>query len=165
MEREGYDLELNLRPVTQDNWQEALKLTVRPDQQQFVAAYEPIVAVALSKAYIHLGGATWIPYAVYAGTVMVGFVELAYWPDAPSQYWIFHFFIDQQYQGQGYGRAALEALIRLVKREHQMCDALFLVVHPDNHRAQLLYLHAGFRLTGEMRWGEPVYQLSLRERK
>jgi len=154
--------DLNLRQVTQDNWQEALSLTVHPDQQRFVAEYEPVVAIALSKAYIHLGGATWIPFAVYKGTNMVGFVELAHWTDAPEQCWIFHFFIDQRYQGRGYGKAALERLIDLVKREHVACEALLLVVHPENQRAQQLYSGAGFRLTGAVRWGEPVYQLPLR---
>ncbi|MHB1505834.1 MAG: GNAT family N-acetyltransferase [Sulfobacillus sp.] len=153
--------ELTLRPVTQDNWQEALKLTVHPDQLRFVAEYEPIVAVALAKAYIHLGGATWTPFAVYQDANMVGFFELAHWTDAPDQCWIFHFFIDQRYQRCGYGKATLAGLIDLVRREHEACKALLLVVHPENKPAQQLYLAAGFRVTGAVRWGEPVYQLPL----
>ncbi len=156
--------DLCLRQVTQDNWQAALSLSVHPDQRQFVAEYEPVVAIALSKAYIRLGGATWSPYAIYQGTDMVGFVEFAHWPDAPDQFWIFHFFIDQRYQRRGYGKGALELLIELVKREHTACAALLLVVHPENHRARRLYLGAGFRPTDTLRWGEPVYQLPLGRR-
>src|SRR5574340_1187482 len=94
------DEEVTLRLVTQGNWQEALRLAVHPNQQLFVSEYAPIVAIALAKAYLHLGGATWLPYAINVGATMVGFVALAYEPDTPGEYWIFHFFIDQRYQGR-----------------------------------------------------------------
>lgn len=155
-------MDVELREVTQANWREALRLAVYPDQQRFIAEYAPIVAIALAKAYLHLGGAMWTPYAIYAGTTMVGFVELAYEPGTPDQYWIFHFFIDHCYQGRGYGRAALQRFIELVKHEHPACQLLQLVVHPENHRAARLYTAAGFRPTGSERWGELVYQLALR---
>ena len=155
-------MDVQLREVTQANWQEALRLAVYPDQQRFIAEYAPIVAVALAKAYLHLGGATWMPYAIYAGTTMVGFVELAYQSGTSDQYWIFHYFIDHRYQRRGYGQAALQRFIELVKREHPTCQLLQLVVHPENHRAQRLYTAAGFRPSGTERWGEPVYQLVVR---
>ncbi len=155
-------MEVELREVTQGNWQEALRLNVYPDQQRFIAEYAPIVAVALAKAYLHLGGATWKPYAIYAGAIMVGFVELAYESGTSDQYWIFHFFIDHRYQHRGYAQAALQRFIELVKREHPTCHLLQLVVHPENHRAQRLYTAAGFHPSGTERWGEPVYQFVVR---
>jgi diamine N-acetyltransferase len=155
-------MDMELREVTQTNWQEALRLAVYPDQQRFIAEYAPIVAVALAKAYLHLGGATWMPYAIYAGTTMVGFVELAYESGTSDQYWIYHYFIDHRYQRRGYGQAALQRFIELVKREHPTCHVLQLVVHPENHRAQRLYTAAGFRPSGTERWGELVYQLAVR---
>ena len=154
--------EIALRDVTQDNWREALRLTVQPDQQRFIAEYTPIVALALAKAYVRLGGVSWAPYAIYMGAMMVGFVELAYESGSPDQYWVFHFFIDQRYQGRGYGKAALRHFIERVKHDHPSSQVLQLVVHPENHRAQQLYMSAGFRPTGTERWGEPVYQLALR---
>jgi diamine N-acetyltransferase len=155
-------MDVELREVTPANWQEALRLAVSPDQQRFIAEYAPIVAVALAKAYLRLGGATWTPYAIYAGTTMVGFVELAYESGTSDQYWIFHFFIDHRYQRRGYGQAALQRFIELVKREHPTCQLLQLVVHPENHRAQRLYTAAGFCPSGTERWGEPVYQFVVR---
>lgn len=152
---------LTVRAVTRENWHAALELTVRPDQQRFVADYAPIAALALAKAYVHVGGATWAPYAIYADARMVGFVTLAYEPGSTNNYWVFHFFIDQRFQGCGYGKAALEELVALVRREYPQCQTLQLVVHPENHPAQRLYTGAGFRPTGGERWGEPVYQLSL----
>lgn len=153
--------DISWRQVTAENWREALSLTVHPDQQRFVAEYQPVAAIALAKAYVRLGGATWIPYAASEAGRMVGFVQLACWLDAPEECWIFHFFIDQRYQARGYGKAALEGLIELVRRDYAACKALLLVVHPDNERAQRLYLGAGFRLTGAERYGEPVYELRL----
>jgi diamine N-acetyltransferase len=152
-----------VREVTDENWRATLRLTVHPDQQRFVAESAPIAAIALAKAYIRPGGLTWVPYAISAGSTMVGVVALAYEPDTIDEYWIFHFFIDQHFQGRGYGKAALEQFIELVKRAHPQCQLLQLVVHPENHWAQRLYTGAGFRPTGTERWGEPVYQLALRD--
>lgn len=156
--------DVSLRKVTQENWRATLQLEVQPDQQQFIAEYTPVAAIALAKAYIRPGGAVWEPYAIYAGSTVVGFVELAYTPGSHDDYWVFHFFIDQRFQGQGYGKAALAQLIKLVQERHPDCQALQLVVHPENRRALQLYLRAGFRATGGMRWGEPVYQLAIRDR-
>ncbi len=154
---------VTLRDITQENWRDALRLTVQPDQQRFISEYTPIVALALAKAYVRLGGATWSPYAIYAGSTLVGFVELAYESDTIDQYWVFHFFIDQRYQGRGYGKAALQHFVERVTQDHPNCQVLQLVVHPENHHAQRLYTSAGFRPTGTERWGEPVYQLCLRD--
>lgn len=153
---------ITLRPVTAENFWPALHLSVTPEQQRFVADYAPIVALGLAKAYVGWGGATWEPYAIYADETIVGFVALAYEPETPDQYWVFHYFIDHRYQGRGYGTAALQRFIELVRREHPACQMLQLVVHPDNTRAQRLYTSAGFQPTGTERWGEPVYQLPLR---
>lgn len=105
----------------------------------------------------------WEPYAIYTGSTLVGFLELAYTPGSSDDYWVFHFFVDQRFQGQGYGKAALAALIERMRGAHPDCQTLQLVVHPENHRARQLYTRAGFRATGETRGGEPVYQLALRE--
>jgi diamine N-acetyltransferase len=154
--------EVSLRGVTLENWRATLRLAVHPDQQRFVAEYAPIAAIALAKAYLRPGGAIWLPYAIYAGSTLVGFTALAYEPASSEEYWIFHFFIDERYQGRGYGKAALERFVALLSREHPQCAMLQLVVHPENHQAQALYTKAGFVPAGVERWGEPVYRLKLR---
>ena len=156
--------DVSLREVTQENWLATLRLGVHPNQQRFIAAYAPIAAIALAKAYIRPGGAVWEPYAIYAESTVIGLVELAYTPGSRDDYWVFHFFIDQRFQGQGYGKAALAQLIKLVEERHPNCQTLQLVVHPENHRARQVYLRAGFHATGATRWDEPVYQLAIRDR-
>lgn len=69
---------LTMHEVTRENWREALRLSVRPEQQRFIADYAPIAAIALAKAYVRPGSLVWTPYAFYAGERMVGFAVLAY---------------------------------------------------------------------------------------
>ncbi|HEY6540857.1 MAG TPA: GNAT family N-acetyltransferase, partial [Ktedonobacteraceae bacterium] len=125
----------------------------------FIADYTPIAAIALAKAYIRPGGLTWIPYAFYTDAAMIGFAELAYEPGSEENYWLFHFFIDSHYQGQGYGKQALQTLLQFIKEQFVECRAIYITVHPENERAIRLYTMAGFQPTGEERWGEPIYRL------
>ena len=152
---------IHLRAVTDASWREALVLAVWPEQQRFVSEYAPIAAIALAKAYIRPGGMNWEPYAIYTDAMMIGFFALAYEPDTPGHYWLFHFFIDRRHQGRGYGKAAMERIIEMVRQKHPQCQTLRLTVHPENLAAQRLYTAAGFQPTGSERWGEPVYQLAL----
>lgn len=154
--------ELAIREVTRENWRAALRLAVHPDQQRFIADGVPIAAIALAKAYIRPGGLLWLPYAFYAGTEMIGFTELAYEPESANICWIFHFFIDIAYQGQGYGKQALLLFLDFIKEQHPPCHSIRLTVHPENVQAQHLYSGAGFQPTGDNMEGEPIYQLVVR---
>lgn len=158
---------ITIAAVTRANWRATLALGVAPDQQRFVAEYAPIAALALAKAYIRPGDLVWAPYAFFAhesaqadaNGVMVGFAALAYEPESIGAYWLFHFFIDERYQGRGYGRLALERLIAVTLAAHPRCRAIQLTVHPENVRAQRFYTHAGFHPTGDLVDGEPHFRL------
>ena len=154
---------VTIHRVTRANWRDTLLLTVRPDQQRFIAGYAPIAAIILSKAYVGAEGMRWEPYAFSVGGALVGMAALASEPERPALVWLYHFFIDERYQGQGYGREALAALISRVKSRQPPCQSLLLTVHPENSMAQRLYTDMGFAPTGEAREGEPVYRLALRE--
>ncbi len=152
---------ITLRELSRENWREALQLSVHPDQQRFVADYSPIALVGLAKAYVRPLGLIWLPYAVYAGHEMVGFLELAFEPGSPDQYWMYHFFIDRQYQGQGFGKKALAAFVELVERTYPECRCINLTVHPENTAAQHLYRSAGFIPTNQEYFGEVLFRLTL----
>lgn len=153
--------ELTIREVTRENWRAALRLVVHPDQQRFIADVVPIAAIALAKAYIRPGGLLWLPYAFFANTEMIGFIELAYESDNSENYWIFHFFIDIAYQGQGYGKKALLLFLDFLKQQYPHCHSVCLAVHPENVRAQRLYTSVGFQPAGDDLEGEPIYQLAV----
>lgn len=150
---------VTIRPVTRANWRDALQLSVLPEQQRFIADYAPIAALVLAKAYVGAMGMQWLPYAFYRAEEMIGFVALAYQAEKSSLYWVLHFFIDARCQGQGHGKAALEALLQEVEQQRPGCQVIQLTVHPENVAAQRLYTQAGFRPTGETLEEEPVYQL------
>jgi RimJ/RimL family protein N-acetyltransferase len=154
---------VTIHDVTRANWRATLALAVRSDQRQFVAAYTPIAAIILSKAYVGAEGMRWEPCAFSADGALVGMAALASEPERPALIWLYHFFIDERSQGQGYGREALAALISRVNRRQPPCQSLLLTAHPKNHVAQRLYTGMGFAPTGDEREGEPVYRLALRQ--
>lgn len=154
---------LKLDEVNCENWRATLELGVAPEQQRFVSEYTPIAAIALAKAYIRPGGLTGVPLAFSVGEQMVGFALLAFAPGSADAYWLFHFFIDRRFQGRGYGREALSAVVAYLRARYPTCEVLRLVVHPENVRARRLYTTGGFRPTGGEAWGEPEYRLVLRD--
>jgi diamine N-acetyltransferase len=149
---------VQLVPVDASNWRQTLTLNVQPEQLHFVAAYAPIAAIAMAKAYVSADNKHWQPYACYDHELMLGFVALAYSATQPEHVWICHFFIDQRYQGQGYGSAALRAILAQLRTRTPACRSAHLLVHPDNTHAQGLYQAHGFRPTGRMIEGEPHYR-------
>jgi diamine N-acetyltransferase len=159
------DAQITLAEVTRENWRTALTLGVAPDQQRFVSDYAPIAALGLAKAYIRPGGLIWLPLAISARDerlpdgALVGFVMLAYGTEDAEVCSIFHFFLDARYQRHGYAGAALRALLALIRERLPRCSTIQLTVHPENERAQRLYRDAGFRATGDLIDGEPLYAL------
>ena len=74
-------------------------------------------------------------FAIYCNEKMVGFTMFAFdeeYEDLNDRYWLWRFMIDEKFQGNGYGTAAL-----------------------------FMYRKAGFRDTGEMNGEEIVLQLNL----
>ncbi|MGB0387350.1 MAG: GNAT family N-acetyltransferase [Ardenticatenaceae bacterium] len=155
--------EITLQPVSRDNWRQALKLSLFPEQQHFVADVTPPVAIALAKAYIQPGHKNVAPFAIYAGDRMVGFFNLHYTAESVDDYWIFHFFIDKDHQRQGYGQAALSKLIERIRTKHPHCERIRLTVNPNNHAAQAFYRKMGFVSDGQLAYGEPIYTLTLQD--
>ena len=150
-----------LRDVTQDNWRIALRLTVHPDQQRFVADYAPVAALALTKAYIRPNDYHYRPLLAYTDSDAVGFLLLGIPPRNRDEIWLYHFFIDQAFQHQGHGSTILTALCTFVQNTYPSIKQLSLTVHPENQVAQRLYLRFGFQASGEYRDNEPIYQLYL----
>ena len=113
-------------------------------------------------AYCLLSG-EWQPLEVRANDRTVGFVMWARDP-ADGSYWIGGFVIDRTEQGKGFGRAALSALLEVL-RSKPGCRQVALSYHPDNAVAQALYASFGFRETGEMEDDEVVARVDMRSRR
>ena len=150
--------DLRIERLDDSNWRYALDVRPGPDQLEFVADYEPVVLVILSKCDRRPGGLTWEPFGILVGDKIVGVCALAH---AAAGCKLFHFLIDRSCQNRGYGRAAMKAIIDHLRRERPSCRELTLTVHPRNAPAQRLYGSLGFRDTGELRGGDHVWKLAL----
>ncbi len=102
------------------------------------------------------------PRAVVAGERVVGF--LMYDASSYDEALLYRFMIDRREQGRGYGRAALDALIREVRSLGRARDIVVSYM-PENEGARRLYLGAGFEEEGEDEDGEVLARLSLARRK
>lgn len=144
-------MNIQLKPITRDNWEEAINLKVKESQRHFV----PSAAVSLAKVYIKPDGdqVEYIPFSIYDQDRMVGFIMHAYEAGTANMYWINGFIIDEKFQRNGYGRAALNEMINWIKNKFPICKEIRLTVHKDNHHARDLYKSFGFLPTGEV-WGE-----------
>lgn len=113
---------ISLQPITSTNWVTCIELRPTTYQQQrgFVASN----VLSLAQAYIDRW---WIPTAVYAQQIMVGFILYGCWPAAPitAEYGprksgihhVLRMVVDQRYQGQGYGYAAMHRLITDIRSQ------------------------------------------------
>jgi diamine N-acetyltransferase len=145
-------MEVTLRQITADNWQECLNLRVHDSQRAFV----PSNGYALARAYVF---PECVPLAIYAGDTMVGFLLYEFDEDDHIP-WILHFMIDQAHQGQGYGRNAFQELILRVEAQSERSE-IRVSIDPDNAVGERVYRRMGFEYTGELREGARVMRLQL----
>lgn len=147
-------MNIQLKPVTRENWLEALALQVKEEQKDFV----PTVAVSLAKVYIKPDGdgVEYLPFAIYHEDKMVGFIMHAFVEQTSDMYWINGFLIDAGQQANGYGKAALRQMIDYITNRFSQCKEVRLTVYPHNYSALQLYRRLGFVETGEQYDGELV---------
>ncbi len=145
--------QISLREVTEDSVREICALAVAEDQSQFVAANGTSIAQA------HFSDKAWFR-AIYADEIPVGFVMLEDNPSKP-EYYLWRFMIDQRYQGNQYGKRALELVIDHVKTRPHAVELLTSVVQASGGPQQF-YEKQGFRLTGEYEDGEAMMSLDLK---
>jgi diamine N-acetyltransferase len=146
-------MSITLKEVTRENWYEAAKLTVHESQQDFVASN--LYSIAQSKFY-----PTWVPLAICnADGTMVGFLMYGEETEEKAgEYWIIRLMVDKDYQGQGYGRAAMLAAIERIKQQSNL-KSIYTSYLPENTSAAKLYAGLGFEETGTIEDGEIVVQL------
>ena len=147
---------VELRKVDAKNIWKICALEVAEDQRNFVATNTQSILEAYCA--ISSGGVA-MPYGIYDGDTPMGFVMLGFgcedWEDAPEiakdTYNIWRFMIDRRYQRKGYGKQAMEAVLRLVETfPHGKADWVWLSYEPENQVAAELYRSFGFRENGQM---------------
>lgn len=142
-----------LQEITAETWEQCVKLKVRSDQEHFIASN--VYSLAQSKYEPGL-----LPLAVYDGETMVGFVMYSEQPYEPGKYFIYRVMVGAEFQGKGYGRDAMLALIERMQALPE-CREIVLSYEPENSVAERLYESLGFRKTGEIFEGEVVSSLKV----
>ena len=136
---------VHLERLTRDNWRQVITLDIADDQRRFLET--PSVLYGVAEVQFH---PTCTPYAVYDGDTVVGFAVYGYTPEDPARWWIPLILIDHRYQGKGYGRAAMQAIIGSIRQQAPDCREIALSYKPDNVAAERLYLSLGFEKTNEV---------------
>ncbi|CYU49173.1 GNAT family N-acetyltransferase [Streptococcus suis] len=72
------------------------------------------------------------PYAIWADEQVVGFALIDIDEDI-QQYMLWRFMIGQEFQGKGYGQAALEVVIAMAQ-SHPVCDHLIAAYVKGNQK-------------------------------
>ena len=131
---------VELREITEDNFDEVIELRVSEDQEGFVSS----VVYSLAQAWVYRETA--FPFAIYADEVPVGFVMLGYYKNR-NQYTLWKFLIDKHYQNRGYGKEALRLAIKYLV-ETFGTNEIYTGVALGNVVAKNLYNSIGFVETG-----------------
>lgn len=141
---------ITLQNITRDNFHDVLRLSVLDEQKDFVASN--MYSLAQAKAQPEC-----VPLAIYCNLDLVGF--MMYCMDVEDQeYWIYRLMIDKQYQQQGYGSAAMNRILEILRQDTEH-NKVYISVEPENGAAIKLYEKKGFVADGRVLDGEVVYCL------
>lgn len=159
---------VRLEKINGKNVWDALKLSVKEDQREFVAGND----VSIIEAYtaITANGYAY-PFGIYddeklVGFLMIGFDKDDFWDDAPDiangNYNLWRLMIDQKYQHRGFGKRAVELALEFVRTfPCGKADYCWLSYEPENEVAKELYASFGFVETGEKDGEELIAVLKL----
>lgn len=156
MSESVHGTKLRLVPVTPENFDDAVAVKVRRDQEHLVAP----VMKSLAQAYV-FGEAAW-PRLILDGERVVGFLMAflevdwtqgaAATPDLRSGLWRLNIGLGEQQRG--HGRFAVEQVAAEIRRRGG--TRMFVSYHPGPAGPQDFYLRLGFQATGETTGGQTV---------
>ena len=144
-----------LREINDSNMEECLALTVSAEQVQYISPNADSLKEADGVPKIAR------PFALNVHDRMVGFAKFAIDEinEDPDKYRLWRFMIDEEFQGKGYGSAALEAIIEYFRENG--ADEITLSTKENNTAALGLYHKFGFSENGEMNGEETVLKKPL----
>lgn len=147
-------MDLTLRPITKDNWEDAIQLKVKDEQKHFMASNLYSIAEVQFLVQFSASG-------IYEGNQMIGFAMYGIDQD-DNNYWVYRLMVDQACQGRGIGAAAVKLIIEEIKRENtDRIPTIMIGYHPENEGARKTYKNAGFVETEIAPWGEQLAAFKL----
>ena len=150
---------VTLRPIDDSNREVVEALEVAPQQRQFVSD----VVQSIREAASEPGGRA-IYWAIYADETRVGLVMISDEVDGPGYFpqYLWKLFIDQRYQGRGYGRATLDHIAEYFRRRPEV-EVMRTSAGQGEGSPIGFYERYGFERTGDIVFDDEVLlQLKLR---
>lgn len=144
---------IRLETVNPDNWR--LRLKVSDAQKSFVADS----ATILARAYAYRESRS-KAYVIYNDTLPVG-MALYYDCAELNAYDLSQLFIDERYQGNGFGIEATKQILDKMKSDSKY-DKVMLCYIDGNEVAKNIYEKLGFKLTGDRDEDEIIMEKALR---
>lgn len=144
---------IRLETINPDNWR--LKLKVSEAQKGFVADSTTMLA----RAYAYRESRS-KAYVIYNDTLPVG-MALYYDCEELNAYVLSQLFIDERYQGNGFGIEAAKQILDKMKSDSKY-DRVTLCYIDGNEAAKNMYEKLGFRLTGDRDENEIIMEKALR---
>lgn len=136
--------QLHFEPVNDKNREDVKSLSLFPEQVCFIESVNECLQEADEIK-------VWHPVGIYDGNILVGFAMYGCFPNpVPGQLWLDRLLIDKKYQGQGYGRQAVLALLNKLYTEYgKDIETVYLSVYMNNPHAIQLYESIGFQFNGK----------------
>ena len=144
---------IRLEEINPGNWRLGLK--VSEAQEQYVSDS----AKLLARAYAYRESRS-NAYVIYDGDIPVG-MALYYDCDELNAYDFSQLFIDERYQGKGFGIEAARQILEQMERDGKYDKAILCYID-GNEAAKKMYEKLGFYLTGECDEDEIVMEKRLR---
>ncbi|GAC22481.1 diamine N-acetyltransferase [Paraglaciecola mesophila KMM 241] len=131
-------MNISIRPVTKENFEQISDLAVSEAQQDYVAEN----SWSLLESKYHTGYTT---RGIYLDEKPVGFFMWV--AETPSKISIWRFMMDEQYQKQGIGRVAMELALHDIKLTAELQE-IEICYNPSNPVAESFYQSFGFTEVG-----------------
>lgn len=144
---------IHLERVNRENWRQAVFVTTDPERK--CPLDEKWVTSTAFSIVQSVYEPEWESRLILDDETVVGFVFYGWWQKKNAPLFC-RYAIDIDFQGKGYGRAALPIIVDEMMRQYQT-HTIFLTLEKANERAIRLYTGFGFVPTGESDEGEEIY--------
>ncbi len=148
---------IKLVDINSSNWGKIIRLTTNEDGKLTLGEkYVASNAYSMVQSFFE---ENWIIKGIaLEDDTLIGFTMYGY-DSEEDLYEICRFMIDRQYQGKGYGKAALKVIVEELKKSAEGKD-IYLSTSPENSRGRHIYESFGFESTGRIEYDELIYKLA-----
>ncbi len=149
-------MNLIIKDINNENYNDALNLKVRKDQEGFIETVEECLDEAKRVPL-------WRTVGIYCKNDLIGFAMYGLWKMEGDcgRLWLDRFMIGEDFQGRGYGKESLKLLVDRLYKEYNR-NEIYISVYDNNILAIRMYEKVGFKFNGELDInGEKIMKLEL----